>query len=94
MYGKEQICVPKFHAKYANVDPPEKIHCHTEGLTGSAFTSLCQLINVKILTHQQLVYIYKSPVSQKLAYYQKSCRMLFREVLTFHLLCVTGLKVR
>ena len=48
---------------------PEKIHCHTEGLTGSAFTSLCQLINVKILTHQQLVYIYKSSVSQKLAYY-------------------------
>jgi hypothetical protein len=33
---------------------PQKIQCHTQGLTGSIFTSLCQLINVKILTHQQL----------------------------------------
>lgn len=40
---------------------PEEIR-HTLGLTGSAFTSLCQLINVKILTHQQLLYIYKSPI--------------------------------
>jgi hypothetical protein len=29
---------------------PEKIHCHTDGLTGSAFTSLCTDFNTPAIT--------------------------------------------
>lgn len=63
MFGKEQICVPKFHAKYANTDLPRKDMSHW-GTYWKCIHFIMSTDNVQILIHQQLLYIYKSPISQ------------------------------
>ena len=90
MFGKEQICVPKFHAKYANIDLPRKdtmSHLGTYWKYIHFITSndKCKNFNTPAITLYLLIpYIAITGVL--------SCSRMFREVLTFHLLCVIGVK--